>query len=245
MAPSLAAHITLVALWRLALTRSTSSELVDLSRWTILHYGRQSGRCYCGVLATNSSTIGGFEWALGNLWALAAMSPFVHASTHSTPNPNEPSCPISTCSPHRNRRPPSTPTKAPSVMRPVNAIVLHDLRAALTVAGRSDQANLAPPWHQLDIVAETGSTNEDLLAHLAAGEVIDGTVLVAEFQHAGRGRYGRSWSAPSPIADRNVSRRWRERCAGRSMGCSPCDRRRCGRRRTQSVRGPGRSQMAQ
>ena len=58
------------------------------------------------------------------------------------------------------------------------------------------RANLAPPWHQLDIVAETGSTNEDLLAHSAAGEVIDGTVLVAEFQHAGRGRYGRSWSAP-------------------------------------------------
>ena len=57
------------------------------------------------------------------------------------------------------------------------------------------KANLARHWHQLDIVAETGSTNADLLARSAAGEAIDGAVLVAEFQHAGRGRYGRSWSA--------------------------------------------------
>ena len=59
------------------------------------------------------------------------------------------------------------------------------------------RTNLAHPWHQLDIVAETGSTNADLLARFAAGEVIDGVVLVAEYQHAGRGRHGRSWSAPS------------------------------------------------
>ena len=52
------------------------------------------------------------------------------------------------------------------------------------------------PWRQLDVVAETGSTNADLLARCAAGEDIDGSVLLAEFQNAGRGRQGRHWSAP-------------------------------------------------
>jgi BirA family biotin operon repressor/biotin-[acetyl-CoA-carboxylase] ligase len=43
-------------------------------------------------------------------------------------------------------------------------------------------------------VAETGSTNDDLLA--AAGEgAADGAVLVADHQHAGHGRRGRSWQA--------------------------------------------------
>ncbi len=52
------------------------------------------------------------------------------------------------------------------------------------------------PWHRLDVVAETGSTNADLLARAAAGEDIDGSVLLAEFQNAGHGRHGRQWSAP-------------------------------------------------
>ena len=51
------------------------------------------------------------------------------------------------------------------------------------------------PW-RIDIVAETGSTNADLLARAAAGEDIDGAVLIAESQTAGRGRHGRSWSTP-------------------------------------------------
>jgi BirA family transcriptional regulator, biotin operon repressor / biotin---[acetyl-CoA-carboxylase] ligase len=55
---------------------------------------------------------------------------------------------------------------------------------------------LGPPWRQLDIVAETGSTNADLLARAAAGTDIEGAVLVAEYQNAGRGRHGRSWTAP-------------------------------------------------
>lgn len=43
-------------------------------------------------------------------------------------------------------------------------------------------------------VRETGSTNSDLIARLAAGEVLaEGTWLVADRQHAGRGRQGRSW----------------------------------------------------
>jgi BirA family biotin operon repressor/biotin-[acetyl-CoA-carboxylase] ligase len=52
------------------------------------------------------------------------------------------------------------------------------------------------PWRRLDVVAETGSTNADLLDRSAAGEDIDGSVLLAEYQSAGRGRHGRSWSSP-------------------------------------------------
>lgn len=52
------------------------------------------------------------------------------------------------------------------------------------------------PVRRLDVVDETGSTNADLLARHAAGEDIRGAVLLAEHQSAGRGRNGRSWSAP-------------------------------------------------
>lgn len=51
------------------------------------------------------------------------------------------------------------------------------------------------PW-RTDVVKETGSTNADLLARAAAGEDIDGAVLIAESQTAGRGRHGRVWSTP-------------------------------------------------
>lgn len=44
-------------------------------------------------------------------------------------------------------------------------------------------------------VAETGSTNADALALARDGEA-EGIVLVADHQTAGRGRAGRSWSAP-------------------------------------------------
>ncbi|MGB8402560.1 MAG: biotin--[acetyl-CoA-carboxylase] ligase, partial [Mycobacterium sp.] len=50
-------------------------------------------------------------------------------------------------------------------------------------------------WQRVDVVAETGSTNADLLARAAAGEDIAGAVLLAEHQVAGRGRNGRVWSA--------------------------------------------------
>jgi BirA family transcriptional regulator, biotin operon repressor / biotin---[acetyl-CoA-carboxylase] ligase len=49
------------------------------------------------------------------------------------------------------------------------------------------------PWRRLDVVAQTGSTNADLLAR-AATEDIDGAVLVAEHQTDGRGRNGRTWT---------------------------------------------------
>ncbi|MEZ0492812.1 biotin--[acetyl-CoA-carboxylase] ligase [Kineococcus sp. TBRC 1896] len=48
-------------------------------------------------------------------------------------------------------------------------------------------------WTRLDVVASTGSTNADLIADETAP---DGAVLVADHQDAGRGRLGRTWSAP-------------------------------------------------
>lgn len=50
-------------------------------------------------------------------------------------------------------------------------------------------------WQSLDVVAETGSTNTDLIARADRGKPVDGAVLIAEHQTAGRGRQGRSWSA--------------------------------------------------
>jgi BirA family biotin operon repressor/biotin-[acetyl-CoA-carboxylase] ligase len=49
-------------------------------------------------------------------------------------------------------------------------------------------------WRRIEVVAETRSTNADLLAR-AASQDIDGAVLIAEHQTAGRGRRGRTWSA--------------------------------------------------
>ncbi|MCK5757220.1 MAG: biotin--[acetyl-CoA-carboxylase] ligase, partial [Mycobacterium sp.] len=52
-------------------------------------------------------------------------------------------------------------------------------------------------WRRVEVVEETGSTNADLTSRAAAGEDIGGAVLLAEYQSAGRGRHGRSWSAPA------------------------------------------------
>ena len=59
---------------------------------------------------------------------------------------------------------------------------------------RARQA-LAGTRFEVEWVAETGSTNEDLLAAAREGAP-EGRVLVADHQSAGRGRMGRSWSAP-------------------------------------------------
>src|SRR5690242_3907476 len=67
---------------------------------------------------------------------------------------------------------------------------------SLDVAGVS--AGLVRPgslWREVRAVAETGSSNADLLAAVGAGAA-EGTVLVAEAQTAGRGRLGRRWASP-------------------------------------------------
>lgn len=50
-------------------------------------------------------------------------------------------------------------------------------------------------WKTLEVVEQTGSTNADLAAVARAGGP-EGQVLVAEHQHAGRGRSGRGWTSP-------------------------------------------------
>jgi BirA family transcriptional regulator, biotin operon repressor / biotin---[acetyl-CoA-carboxylase] ligase len=54
-------------------------------------------------------------------------------------------------------------------------------------------------WREIRVVAETGSTNSDLLAQARRG-VAEGAVLVAEAQSGGRGRMGRPWVAPPRAA---------------------------------------------
>lgn len=68
-------------------------------------------------------------------------------------------------------------------------------RAPLDAAALRTTAVDSLGWRALDVVAETGSTNADLIARVAAGEDISWAVLVAESQIAGRGRNGRVWSA--------------------------------------------------
>jgi BirA family transcriptional regulator, biotin operon repressor / biotin---[acetyl-CoA-carboxylase] ligase len=77
----------------------------------------------------------------------------------------------------------------------------HRLHAASL---RQEVAGPGRPWRYLEVVDETGSTNSDLLARAAAGEDIDGVVLIAEHQTAGRGRMGRTWS-DSPRAEITLS----------------------------------------
>lgn len=50
-------------------------------------------------------------------------------------------------------------------------------------------------WTSVDVVAQTGSTNADLCEAARSGAA-EGTVLVAEYQYAGRGRSGRGWTSP-------------------------------------------------
>ncbi|MGK5532153.1 biotin--[acetyl-CoA-carboxylase] ligase [Streptomyces sp. URMC 129] len=52
-------------------------------------------------------------------------------------------------------------------------------------------------WTSLDVVDVTGSTNEDLAEAARAGRAEPGAVLIAEEQTSGRGRLGRTWSAPA------------------------------------------------
>lgn len=54
-------------------------------------------------------------------------------------------------------------------------------------------------WREVRLVASTPSTNADLAAAALRGEP-EGLVEVADFQSAGRGRLGRTWSAPPGTA---------------------------------------------
>jgi len=63
---------------------------------------------------------------------------------------------------------------------------------------------------QIEVVAETGSTNADLLARVASGKpraLSAPTLLVAETQTAGRGRAGRAWLT-APAAALTFSLAW-------------------------------------
>ncbi|MEU3526840.1 biotin--[acetyl-CoA-carboxylase] ligase [Streptomyces sp. NPDC038707] len=51
-------------------------------------------------------------------------------------------------------------------------------------------------YRDIEVVPRTGSTNSDLVARAAAGDVGEGLVLVAEEQTEARGRLDRRWSAP-------------------------------------------------
>ena len=72
-------------------------------------------------------------------------------------------------------------------MRTDDAIDLVELRQELIRPGGL--------WQKVDLVPETGSTNADLAARARQGEA-PGTVLITDYQSAGRGRQGRTWTAP-------------------------------------------------
>ncbi|GGS89424.1 biotin--[acetyl-CoA-carboxylase] ligase [Streptomyces chromofuscus] len=68
---------------------------------------------------------------------------------------------------------------------PLNATAL---RKALVLEGGL--------WSEVRVVQRTGSTNSDLVARAAEGLAVEGEVLIAEEQTAGRGRLDRQWTAP-------------------------------------------------
>ncbi|MBO0677694.1 biotin--[acetyl-CoA-carboxylase] ligase [Mycolicibacterium sp. S2-37] len=71
------------------------------------------------------------------------------------------------------------------------------LRAQVDVDALRRRTGGHGPWRRVDVVGETGSTNSDLVDRARRGESVDGAVLVADYQNQGRGRHGRSWSAPA------------------------------------------------
>jgi BirA family transcriptional regulator, biotin operon repressor / biotin---[acetyl-CoA-carboxylase] ligase len=73
-----------------------------------------------------------------------------------------------------------------------------DTRVLLSLDATEITAALVYPgslWRAVRVVAQTGSTNADLLAAAGAGAA-EGAVLVAEAQTAGRGRLDRRWASP-------------------------------------------------
>jgi BirA family biotin operon repressor/biotin-[acetyl-CoA-carboxylase] ligase len=72
---------------------------------------------------------------------------------------------------------------------------LHAMPAWLDARAITQAIGPAAARFAIEVVDATDSTNARLLARVADGAPA-GTVLVAEVQHAGRGRRGRTWSAP-------------------------------------------------
>lgn len=60
---------------------------------------------------------------------------------------------------------------------------------------RTELADADSLWRAAEVLLETGSTNADLAARARAGEPA-GLVLATDHQAAGRGRLGRTWTAP-------------------------------------------------
>lgn len=61
--------------------------------------------------------------------------------------------------------------------------------------GRALARDLAVVWDEVQVLAQTGSTNADVAAAAGAGRA-EGLVIVAEAQESGRGRLDRSWVSP-------------------------------------------------
>jgi BirA family biotin operon repressor/biotin-[acetyl-CoA-carboxylase] ligase len=85
--------------------------------------------------------------------------------------------------------PPATPTATPR-----RGLRVAELEARLVAP--------AGPLARLEVVAETGSTNEDLVAMVRADPDAwpDVSLLVADHQTGGRGRAGRTWTTPPGTA---------------------------------------------
>lgn len=79
---------------------------------------------------------------------------------------------------------------------------------------RAELADADSLWRAAEVLAATGSTNADLAARARAGEPA-GLVLATDHQLAGRGRLGRTWTAPagSSIAMSVLLRPGREHAA--------------------------------
>jgi BirA family transcriptional regulator, biotin operon repressor / biotin---[acetyl-CoA-carboxylase] ligase len=62
---------------------------------------------------------------------------------------------------------------------------------------REEIGESAPPVWDVVRIAETGSTNDDLMTAASDGTAPHGRVLIADHQTAGRGRLDRRWEAPA------------------------------------------------
>lgn len=80
------------------------------------------------------------------------------------------------------------PRSAAAAVPPLDAVRVRSIIGAAAAGGRGTI------WTDIRVVAETGSTNEDVLKQAADG-AREGLVIAAESQTAGRGRQGRSWQS--------------------------------------------------